>query len=75
MSAEPTSVLLRNARLVPLAPGDAPPDGPVDVLVEHGQVTAVGPGLSRPGSFTSADPTVEADGRWLVQDVSPIHNR
>ncbi|MDQ3308168.1 MAG: hypothetical protein M3499_07425 [Actinomycetota bacterium] len=29
------SLLVRNARLVPIAPGDDAPDHPVDVLVEH----------------------------------------
>ena len=57
-----TSHLIRNARLVPLAPGEEAPDRPLDVLVERGTVTAVGPGLARPDGVEESD----AEGRWLI---------
>lgn len=56
-----TSLMIRDARLVPLTPADDAPDAPVDVLVEDGTVTAVGPALDRPAGVEQ----VEAGGRWL----------
>jgi len=64
-----TSLLLRDARLVPVAAGDGVPDAPLDVLVEHGTVTAVGPRLERPAGTE----VVEAGGRWLVPGLWDQH--
>ncbi|WP_244930486.1 amidohydrolase family protein [Nocardioides sp. W7] len=64
-----TSLLLRGARLVPIASGDRVPDAPLDVLVEHGTVTAVGTGLDRPAGAE----VVEAGGRWLVPGLWDQH--
>lgn len=62
-----SSLILRGARLVPVtteAPGD-----PVDVLVEGGRVSAVGPALERPAGAEE----VRADGRWLVPGLWDQH--
>jgi predicted amidohydrolase YtcJ len=64
-----TSHLIRNARLVPLAPGEVAPDRPVDVLVEKGAVTEVGPGLDRPAGTDESD----AGGRWLAPGLWDQH--
>ena len=66
-----TSHLIRHARLVPLAPGDGAPDHPIDVLVEHGTVTAVGPDLDRPNGVEETD----AEGRWLTPGLWDQHVR
>lgn len=63
------SHLIRNARLVPLAPGEDAPDQPLDVLVEDGTVTAVGAGLDRPGGVEETD----AAGRWLAPGLWDQH--
>ena len=64
-----TSHLIRRARLVPLAPGEDAPDAPVDVLVEDGVVTAVGPRLDRPDGVDETD----AAGRWLTPGLWDQH--
>ena len=64
-----TSHLIRNARLVPLAPGEEAPDRPLDVLVERGTVSAVGPGLARPDGAEESD----AEGRWLIPGMWDQH--
>ncbi|MBC9732583.1 amidohydrolase [Nocardioides marmotae] len=70
-----TSLLLRNARRVPLRAGDLADQGadraadPVDVLVEDGTVTAVGPGLHRPEGVEEID----AAGRWLTPGLWDQH--
>jgi len=64
-----SSHLIRNARLVPLAPGEQAPDAPVDVLVEDGAVRAVGPALDRPAGVEESD----AAGRWLVPGLWDQH--
>lgn len=67
-------LLIRDARLVPLAPGhtDAPtgvPTEPVDVLVTDGVVTAVGHELdARP-----LGPVIEAGGRHLIPGLWDHH--
>lgn len=61
--------MIRNARLVPLAPGEEAPDQPLDVLVEKGTVTAVGAGLDRPDGVEESD----AEGRWLVPGLWDQH--
>ena len=63
------NLLIRGARLVPLAPGDRAPDQPVDVRVADGQVVEVGPGLSRPEGVAE----IEAAGRWLVPGLWDQH--
>lgn len=63
-----TDLILRRARLVPLVSGAAS-SGPVDVLVEGGRITEVGPSITRP-------PGVEeygADGRWLMPGLWDSH--
>ncbi len=64
-----TSHLIRHARLVPLATGDEVPDQPVDVLVEDGTVTAVGPALDRPSGVDEID----AEGRWMTPGLWDQH--
>ncbi|MCW2792121.1 MAG: Amidohydrolase 3 [Nocardioides sp.] len=64
-----TSLLIRDARLVPLAEGDAVPDHPVDVLVLDGTVSAVGPALDRPDGVEE----VSAGGRWLAPGLWDQH--
>lgn len=64
-----TSLLLRDTRLVPVEAGHRVPDAPVDVLVEHGTVTAVGPGLARPDGVDEVD----GGGRWLVPGLWDAH--
>lgn len=71
-----TSLLVRNARPVPLRPVDAAPGGPsasepVDVLVEGGTVTAVAPRLDRPAG--DAVEEVDAAGRWLLPGLWDQH--
>ena len=63
------SLLVRNARLVPIAPGDDAPDHPVDVLVEHGTVIAVQVGAARP----DATEEIDAGGRWLAPGLWDQH--
>jgi predicted amidohydrolase YtcJ len=64
-----TSHLIRNARLVPLAPGEIAPDQPLDVLVENGTVTGVGAGLARPDGV----PETDAAGRWITPGLWDQH--
>ncbi|GAB2973235.1 amidohydrolase [Nocardioides montaniterrae] len=64
-----TSLLLRSARLVALATYDVPPDHPVDVLVEDGVVTRVGPDLDRSAGIEEVD----AEGRWLIPGLWDQH--
>ncbi len=62
---------MRACRIVPLADGERPPaEGePVDVLVEDGVVTGVGPALARPDGVEQVD----AGGRWLVPGLWDQH--
>lgn len=62
-------LLIRNARLVPVRAGDVAPDAPVDVAVEDGVVTAVGPALDRPSGVDEVD----AAGRWLIPGLWDQH--
>jgi predicted amidohydrolase YtcJ len=64
-----TSHLIRRARIVPLGAGEMPDDDPVDVLVEDGTVTGVGPALARPHGVDEVD----ADGRWLAPGLWDQH--
>ncbi|WP_121254466.1 amidohydrolase [Nocardioides ferulae] len=64
-----SNLLLRGVRLVPLAPGETAPDEPVDVAVEHGVVTAVGPGLERPAGAEE----IAGLGRWVVPGLWDQH--
>ncbi|MEX0426012.1 amidohydrolase [Nocardioides sp. DS6] len=68
-------LLLRRARLVPLT--TAAPDGPVDVLVRDGIVTAIGPSpTASEGRRTGASKVVEeydAGGRWLLPGLWDQH--
>lgn len=57
--------LIRNARLVPLT--GAAPTEPVDVLVEGGLVTTVGPGMSVAGE------QYDAQGAWLMPGLWDQH--
>ncbi|MBA8805873.1 hypothetical protein FB382_004218 [Nocardioides ginsengisegetis] len=61
--------MIRNARLVPLAPGEVAPDQPLDVLVEGGSVTAVGTALDRPAGVEEID----AAGRWIAPGLWDQH--
>lgn len=62
-------ILIRNARLVPVHAGEVAPDAPVDVAVEGGLVTAVGPALDRPAGADEVD----AAGRWLIPGLWDQH--
>ena len=64
-----TDLLLRNARLVPVHPGDVVPDRPVDIAVADGVVTAVGPGLERAAGVDEVD----AGGRWVTPGLWDQH--
>lgn len=64
-----SSILIRNARLVPIGPGAEVPDQPVDVTVVDGVVTAVGPGAERPAGAEDVD----AAGRWLIPGLWDQH--
>lgn len=64
-----TDLLIRDARLVPVQPGDTAPDGPVDVLLHDGRVVDVRPGVARPDGVEE----VEADGRWLLPGLWDQH--
>nr|WP_216654063.1 amidohydrolase family protein [Nocardioides sp. zg-DK7169] len=61
--------MIRNTRPVPLRPDERAPDRPVDVLVELGSVTAVGPGLARPQGVEEID----AGGRWVIPGLWDQH--
>lgn len=64
------SLLLRDVRLVPIAPSDVAPDVPVDVLVRDGVVAEIGPRLEQPAV---AVPEYHADGRWLIPGLWDTH--
>ena len=64
-----TSLLIRNARLVPLREGESVPDRPVDVAVERGVVTAVGAGLE--GAAGAEE--IDAGGRWVIPGLWDQH--
>ena len=64
-------MLIRNARIVPVT--SPAPSEPVDVLVESGRVTAVGPGVDGGrygGRYTEE---YDADGRWLIPGLWDQH--
>ena len=62
-------LLIRRARLVPIGPTAAPPQHPVDVLVQDGVVTTVAAQLDpRPGVEE-----YDADGRWLAPGLWDQH--
>ena len=64
-----TRLLIRSARLVPIGPTAAPPQHPVDVLVEDGLVTTVAAHLDpRPGVEE-----YDADGRWCAPGLWDQH--
>ena len=64
-----TRLLIRRARLVPIGPTAAPPQHPVDVLVQDGLVTTVAAQLDpRPGVEE-----YDADGRWLAPGLWDQH--
>jgi predicted amidohydrolase YtcJ len=63
------NLLIREARLVPLRPGDHPPDQPVDVLVEGGSVVEVGACLQRPAGVEE----IAAGGRWVTPGLWDAH--
>jgi predicted amidohydrolase YtcJ len=60
-------MLIRNARLVPLT--EPAPQGLVDVLVEDGVVTRVGPGLDAGAGHEAID----AHGGWLMPGLWDQH--
>ncbi|KQW47863.1 metal-dependent hydrolase [Nocardioides sp. Root1257] len=64
-----SSLLIRNARLVPLVAGEPAPDSPVDVAIEDGVVTAAGPALDRPAGADELD----AEGRWATPGLWDQH--
>ncbi|MBA2954834.1 amidohydrolase family protein [Nocardioides sp. MAH-18] len=63
------SILIRNARLVPVGADDDVPDAPVDVLVERGEVVALGAAVERPHGVDEID----AAGRWLIPGLWDQH--
>ena len=62
-----SSLLIRGARLVPIL-GEPAPE-PVDVLVEDGTVTRIGPGIRRPAGVEEYD----AAGRWVMPGLWDTH--
>jgi predicted amidohydrolase YtcJ len=64
-----TSLVIRNARLVPLGVVDDVPDAPIDVVVEQGVVTEVDRGADRPVGVEEVD----AGGRWLMPGLWDQH--
>ncbi|MDT0203354.1 amidohydrolase family protein [Nocardioides sp. AE5] len=62
-------LLIRNVFPVPLAPGEAPPAHPYDVLVEGGRVTAVAPDIAQSADMRCFD----ADGRWIIPGLWDQH--
>jgi predicted amidohydrolase YtcJ len=64
-----SSILIRNARLVPIGAGAEAPDAPMDVLVERGSVTGVAPSLIRPPGVDEID----AAGRWIIPGLWDQH--
>ncbi|MFS3130484.1 amidohydrolase [Nocardioides sp. Bht2] len=65
----PQTLLLREVRLVPIAPSDVAGAAPVDLLVVDGRVAAVGPVLDVPSPTT----VVEGEGRWLIPGLWDQH--
>jgi predicted amidohydrolase YtcJ len=61
-----SSLLLRQVRLVPLDGTAA--DGPVDVLIQDGLITAIG-ALARPRGA----PVADGEGRWLIPGLWDAH--
>ena len=66
-----SDLLIRRARLVPLASYDVPPDRPVDVHVVDGTVREIAPHL--PWSAGSGGEEIDADGRWLIPGLWDNH--
>ncbi|MBB3045122.1 amidohydrolase family protein [Nocardioides soli] len=64
-----SSILIRNARLVPIGSGEHAADAPVDVLIERGTVAGVGPDLDRPRDVDEID----AAGRWIIPGLWDQH--
>ncbi|MBD8869835.1 amidohydrolase [Nocardioides donggukensis] len=64
-----SSLLLRHARLVPLGPGAAAPEDPVDLLLRDGEVAAVGRDLAAPAGTEVHD----AEGRWVSPGLWDQH--
>jgi hypothetical protein len=64
-----SDLLIRGARLVPVHPGEAAPESPVDVLARDGRVIEVAASVARPAGVTE----VEADGRWLIPGLWDQH--
>lgn len=62
-------LLIRDARLVPLAGDVTVADGPVDVLVRDGRVVGVGAALERPEGVEE----YAAAGRWLMPGLWDAH--
>ena len=69
-----STLLIRQARLVPVGPGvtAGPSPRPVDVVVTDGRVTAVGPDLPVHPGATAAE-VVDAEGRWLIPGLWDQH--
>jgi hypothetical protein len=64
-----SDLLVRGARLVPIGDTMTTYDGVLDVLVQRGDVTRVGPDLDRPDGVEEVD----AEGRWLVPGLWDQH--
>ena len=64
-----TSLMIRRARLVPIGPAAAPPQHPLDVLVEDGLVTTVAAHLDSRAGVEEVD----ADGRWCAPGLWDQH--
>ncbi len=66
-----SSLLLRQVRVVPLD-GPAAAD-PVDVLIEDGVITGLGPAAGSHRVPAVTVPTVEGEGRWLIPGLWDAH--
>ncbi|MDP3892060.1 amidohydrolase [Nocardioides sp.] len=62
--------LIREVRLVAVSDGVPVPDEPVDVLVEDGVVTAIGPDLEFPSGMVQV---ISGAGRWLMPGLWDQH--
>jgi len=64
-------MLIRGATMIDGS--GAPPEGPVDILVENDRISAIFRGDARRGSPTNVDHVVEADGQYVLPGFVDTH--